>query len=158
MNAYVLGAPGSGKSALIDPLRKRIPGHLVLDWDFLMEPTGQLIGRSIRADRSAWPFYDALVKAVIEQFDDVPFVLLEVRTPDELPGWPIGACVLLDCADDVRVTRLGERLCGSDLAEAVEDGRSYRKLGLPVVDSTSQTIDEVAEELASMIGHLDCRR
>ena len=125
------------------------------DWDFLMEPAGQLIGRSIRADRSAWPFYDALVRAVLEQVGDMPVVLLGVRTPDELHGWPIGPWILLDCADDVRVTRLGERLGGSDLAEAIEDGQSYRELGLPVVDSTSRTIDEVAEELTSLIDHLE---
>jgi hypothetical protein len=120
-----------------------------------MEPAGQLIGRSIRADRSAWPFYDALVRAVLEQVGDMPVVLLGVRTPDELHGWPIGPWILLDCADDVRVTRLGERLGGSDLAEAIEDGQSYRELGLPVVDSTSRTIDEVAKELTSLIDHLE---
>jgi hypothetical protein len=90
--------------------------------------------------------------------DDVPVVVLGVRTPDELDGWPIRAWVLLDCADEVRATRLAERLTGSELAEALEDGQSYRKLGLRVVDSTSRMIDEVAEELASMIGDLDCRR
>jgi hypothetical protein len=120
-----------------------------------MEPAGQLVGKSIRADRSAWPYYDALVRAVLEQVDDVPVVLLGVRTPDELHGWPIGTWILLDCADDERVTRLGERLGGSELAEAIEDGQSYRKLGLPVVDSTSRTIDEVAEVLTSLIDHLD---
>jgi hypothetical protein len=120
-----------------------------------MEPAGQLIGKSIRADRSAWPFYDALVRAVLEQVDGVPVVLLGVRTLDELHGWPIGAWILLDCADDERVTRLGERLGGSDLAEAIKDGQSYRNLGLPVVDSTSRTIDEVAEVLTSLIDHLD---
>jgi hypothetical protein len=120
-----------------------------------MEPAGQLIGKSIRADRSAWPFYDALVRAVLEQVDGVPVVLLGVRTPDELHGWPIGAWILLDCADDERVTRLGERLGGSDLAEAIKDGQSYRNLGLPVVDSTSRTIAEVAEDLTSLIDHLD---
>jgi hypothetical protein len=120
-----------------------------------MEPAGQLIGKSIRADRSAWPFYDALVRAVLEHVDGVPLVLLGVRTPDELHGWPIGAWILLDCADDERVTRLGERLGGSDLAEAIKDGQSYRNLGLPVVDSTSRTIDEVAEVLTSLIDHLD---
>jgi hypothetical protein len=132
-----------------------LAGHLVVDWDFLMEPAGQLIGRSIRTDRSAWPFYDALVRAVLEQVNDVPVVLLGVRTPDELQGWPIGAWILLDCSDDVRVTRLGERLGASDIAEAIEDGQSYRKLGLPVIDSTSRTIDEVAEDLTSLIVHLD---
>jgi hypothetical protein len=121
-----------------------------------MQPAGQLIGRSIRADRSAWPFYDALVRAVLEQLsDDARFVLLGVRTPDELQGWPIGAWILLDCADDVRVTRLGERLGAADLVEAIENGQSYRKLGLPVVDSTSRTIDEVAEDLTSLIDHPD---
>jgi hypothetical protein len=135
-----------------------LAGSLVVDWDFLMEPAGQLIRKPIRADRPSWPFYDALVRTVVEELDNVPVVLLGVRTPDELHGWPIGAWILLDCADDVRVTRLAKRLSGSDLAEAVEDGQSYRKLGLPVVDSTSRTIDEVAEELASMVRHLDCGR
>jgi hypothetical protein len=129
----------------------------VVDWDFLMDHAGQLAGTSIRADRAAWPLYDALVREVIEQLGDLPVVLLGVRTPDELHGWPNGTWILLDCADDVRVTRLGERVGGSDVVEAVEDGQSYRKLGLPVVDSTSRTINEVAEELASLIGHLDCR-
>jgi hypothetical protein len=132
-----------------------LPGRLVVDWDFLMEPAGQLVGKSIKANRTAWPLYDALVRVVLEQLADVPVVLLGVRTPDELHGWPIGAWILLDCADEVRITRLGERLCGSDLAEAIEDGKSYRKLGLPVVDSTSRTIDEVAEDLTSLIDHLD---
>jgi hypothetical protein len=122
-----------------------------------MEPAEQRAGRSIPADRSAWRPYDALVRAVLERLDYVPVVLLGVRTPDELQGWPIGAWILLDCADDVRVTRLSERLSPSDLAEAVEDGQSYRRLGLPVVDSTLGTIDEVVEELASLIDDLERR-
>jgi hypothetical protein len=122
-----------------------------------MDRAGQLAGKSIRADRAAWPLYDALVREALEQLGDRSVVLLGVRTPDELRGWPIGRWILLDCADDVRLTRLGERLGGSNLAEAVEDSQNYRKLGLPVVDSTSRTIDEVAEDLASMIGHFDCR-
>jgi hypothetical protein len=150
VNAYVLGAPGSGKTALVGPLRARLPGHLVVDWDFLMEPAGQLAGRSIQANRSTWSHYDALVRAVLDQLG-VPLVLLGVRTPEELHGWPFGTWILLDCADETRVARLGERRNGAELAEAVEDGRRYRELGLPVVDSTSLAIEDVAEELVSLL-------
>jgi Mg-chelatase subunit ChlI len=44
---YVLGAPGSGKTAAVRPLASLLPDHVVLDWDAFMAPAAALAGRDI---------------------------------------------------------------------------------------------------------------
>ena len=50
MIIVVLGAPGSGKTTVIEPLAALLPRHVLLDWDAFMEPAAALAGRDIRAN------------------------------------------------------------------------------------------------------------
>jgi broad-specificity NMP kinase len=141
---YVLAAPGAGKTTVAEPLRALMPTHAVIDWDALMVPASTLVGRDVRSARETWPAYTAIVRAVIESLPNLSVVVLGVATPDELPGWPVDRWLLLDCSDEERRRRVGDRLTNDD----IEDARRYRTLGLPTVDSTGRTPDDVAEELA----------
>jgi hypothetical protein len=143
----VLGAPGSGKSTVKEPLAARLPGVAVLDWDAFMDPASALAGRAIRENPQTWPAYRQLIRAALDVLAPRPVVLLGVCTPAELPDWPIDAWVVLDCTDEERTRRLGRRAASASVCEAIEDAREYRSLGLPVVDSTGRTPEEVADHL-----------
>ncbi len=153
MISYVLGAAGSGKSTLVPLLRPLLPGHVVLDWDAFMDPAGMLAGRPIRESPRTWPAYRDLVRAIVQSLGAVPVVLFGVCTPDELPDWPNGRWILLDCADAER----GRRLAGGAtrgqgrLPAAIRDAAEYRCLGLPRYDTTGRPPGEAAAGLAGLI-------
>jgi shikimate kinase len=150
----VLGAPGSGKTTIAPELARLLPGHVVLDWDAFMKPAAALAGRSIREHPEAWPAYRDLVRTVIDSVAPLPVVLLGVCTPEELKDWRISAWVLLDCEDHERQRRLGGSADPERLREGVRDGRRYRKLGLPVIDTTGREPAAVAFELSALISSL----
>lgn len=148
---YVLGAPGSGKSAMLPDLRMRLPGWVVLDWDAWIEPAGRLAGRPISEHEELWQPYGELVRVGIEALASasVPVLLATVCTPTELAGWPAGKWLLLNCDDAQRAERLRER---GDDAEAVKestmDAAEYRALGLESFDTTRLGVAEVATAVA----------
>lgn len=74
--------------------------------------------------------------------------------PGELKDWPIDAWVLLDCADQERQRRLGENTDPQRQAVGIRDGREYRKLGLPVIDTTGRAPAAVASELVALVQSL----
>ncbi len=83
-----------------------------------------------------------------------PVCLFTVCTPDELEHWPQGRWTVLDCADEERTRRLADR--GEDenvIGESLADAAQYRALGLPSVDTTSRSINEVAQELAARLAN-----
>jgi broad-specificity NMP kinase len=147
----VIGAPGSGKSMVIQPLADRLRGWVVLDWDALMDPAAALAGRGIGEHPETWPAYRQLVRAVLDALTAVPVVLLGVCTPDELPGWPIDAWILLDCADAERERRILARADGTSVSEAKADAVEYRSLGLPAIDTAGRTPEDVADDLAELV-------
>lgn len=155
MITAVLGAPGSGKSTVVPLLAALLPTHAVLDWDAFMVPAAVLAGRTIMQHPDTWPAYRQLVRAVIAVMAHLPVVLLGVCTPDELRGWPIDAWVLLDCTDQERRRRLGRQAGPDRLQEAIHDAREYRALGLPVIDTTGHTPEEVAGDLARLVQRLE---
>jgi hypothetical protein len=156
MITSVLGAPGSGKSTIAPALAELLPASIVLDWDALMAPAAALAGREIRQHPETWSAYRRLVGTVIEAVSHRPVVLLGVCTPAELEGWPIDSWVLLDCADQERQRRLSEHLGADNVREAIGDGREYRSLGLPVIDTTDRTPAAVAAELARFVQRSGC--
>src|SRR5262245_57274106 len=117
-----------------------------------MDAASVLAGRDVRRSPATWPMYRSLVRAVVESIRPHAIVLLGVCTPTELSGWPIDVWVLLDCTDDQREERLG-RLARPESAAAIADGRQYRALDLPVIDTTDRTPQEVASALADLIAH-----
>jgi hypothetical protein len=150
----VLGAPASGKTTITPVLAGLLPGHAVVDWDAFMRPAAALAGREIPDNPGTWPAYRQLLHAVIGAIAHLPVVLLSVCMPDELNDWPIDAWVLLDCSELERRRRLGQHADPQRLADAIRDGREYRQLGLPVIDTTGRTPMAVATELARYIQSL----
>ena len=157
MITSVIGAPGCGKSIVIEPLSDRLPGWVVLDWDALMDPASALAGCGIMEHPETWPAYRQLVRVVLDALTAVPVVLLGVCTPDELPGWPIDAWILLDCADAERERRLLARADGASVSEAMADALEYRSLGLPAIDTSGRTPEDVAGDLAGPILSMQAR-
>jgi cytidylate kinase len=151
----VLGAPGSGKSTVAQLLAARLPAHVMLDWDAFMDPSAALAGREIRQSPDTWAAYRQLVRAVLDTMKHLPVVLLGVCTPTELAGWPIDAWVVLDCTDQERRGRLGQRSAPDDVEDAVRDASEYRALGLPALDTTGQPPDKVAADLANFVQRLE---
>jgi AAA domain len=147
----VLGAPGSGKTTVAPLLAERLPTHVVLDWDAFMVPATALAGREIRKSPETWPAYRDLLRAIVATVAHLPVVLLGVGTPEELHAWPINGWVLLDCADHERRRRLARYVEPDRVEEAVRDGREYRSLGLPVIDTTGRAPTAVAGELTQFV-------
>jgi aminoglycoside 6'-N-acetyltransferase len=152
---YVLGAPGSGKSAVAGPLASLMPDHVVLDWDAFMTPAAALAGGDVTQDPDAWPAYRQLIRAALETMAHLPVVVLGVCTPDELEGWPIDKWLLLDCTDEERRRRLHRQARPDRLAEGIDDAAEYRSLGLPAIDTTGHTAEEVAADLARFVQRLE---
>ena len=149
---YVLGAPGVGKTTALPLLPGRLPGWVVLDWDWLMPAAVGLTGRSISEHQELWAPYTELVRSVVAGLDPVPTLLTTVCTPAELDplqgGWPEGEWLLLDCDDEERVRRLrfrGEPEAG--VIAAVADAAEYRALGLSHVDTRDRSVAEVADAI-----------
>jgi thymidylate kinase len=158
MLVYLVGAPGSGKSTLVSHLRRRLADWVVLDWDFLLERSSTLAGSDIRDTPSLWATYDELVLAAVTEISDsgVNCTVAGVRTPSELPRWPINVWILLDCSDSIRSARLTADGRAADIYTAVSDAAKYRSLGLTTVD-TSAPPEDVARQLEELIGRADAR-
>jgi chloramphenicol 3-O-phosphotransferase len=114
-----------------------------------MPAAGALAGRDVRRSPDLWDAYRELVRSVIDILRSVPTVLLGVCTPDELRGWPEAQWILLDCEDDERRRRLAGR-SEEEVDGALVDARQYRRLHLPVLDTSARPVDEVARELAAL--------
>ena len=136
---------------MAQPLSALLAGPVVLDWDAFMAPAAALAGRDIRASRQTWPAYRELVQAIAATVATVPVVLFTVATPDELDGLTTRTWTLLDCSDEQRRQRLHADGRGNDCDSAIIDAREYRKLGLPVIDTTTQTPTLTAAELADFV-------
>lgn len=150
MITAVLGAPGSGKSTLARLIVPLLPAYLVLDWDLLMEPAAALAGCGIRQHPETWAAYRQLIGTVVGAVSHVPVVLFTVCTPEELPGWPIDAWLLLDCADSERRRRLSQNQSGHP-DDAVRDAHQYRALGLPAIDTTDRAPKQAARSIVQLV-------
>jgi len=158
MLVYLVGAPGSGKTTLAPYLRRRLAGWVVLDWDFLQEHSSTLAEADIRCSPSLWATYDDLVLAVVKEISSsgVDCAVVGVRTPSELPRWPVDVWILLDCPDSIRSDRLSLSGRASDIDAALSDAAKYRSLRLTTLD-TSAPPEDVARRLEELIGMADAR-
>lgn len=151
MLTMVLGAPGLGKTTVAPVLRWLLTDHVVVDWDDFMPAAAVLSGGDVQTSPDLWGPYRLLVRSIVgSMLPVVDVVVLGVSTPDELVVWPAASWVLLDCDDDERRGRLAGR-CAGDVDEAVADAMEYRRLGLPVVDSSGRAAEDVAAELATIV-------
>jgi hypothetical protein len=147
----VSGAPGSGKSTILAELLKTAAGTVVMDIDELLED-GQLLGVPIAVPEAApiWPAYRRMWQQIIDMPRRAghPVLLLSPNTPDEIPLPGATACLLLDCADDLRAERLRARGDSDRQIEAaLEDARHYRSL----FDTTLKTDDLEPPTIADQV-------
>jgi hypothetical protein len=158
MLVYLVGAPGSGKTALVPYLRHHLADWVVLDWDSLLEHASTLAGSDIRDTPSLWATYDDLVLDAVAEISDsgINCAVVGVRTPSELSRWPIDVWILLDSTDSVRSVRLSASGRAADIDKAISDAAKYRSLGLTTLD-TSQPPENVARQLEELIGMADAR-
>lgn len=105
----VVGASGSGKSAVLDPLKHELAGIAVHDFDEIGVPSNAMPSWRQRANEE-W------LRTIIARDAGASAVLLLGQTPlGELLATPstvkLGgiACCLLDCDDDTRRSRLAQR-------------------------------------------------
>jgi broad-specificity NMP kinase len=153
----LLGAPGAGKTTLLSHLRDNA-AFLVADMDEILED-GALLGVPVASDRGAshWPAYNRLWVRIISMMTRAghPVVLSAPVTPSEwdtavaeVGTVPPTGFVLLDCEDGVRTSRLAERgWSPARISDAVTDAAALRAFDLPVLDTTSRPVADVAAEL-----------
>lgn len=158
MLVYLLGAPGSGKTTLVSHLRRRLSDWVVLDWDFLLERSSTLAGSDIRDTPSLWATYDDLVLATVREISDsgINCAVVGVRTPSELPLWPIDLWILLDISDSIRSARLSAGGRAADIDPAISDAARYRSLGLTTLDMSASP-EDIARQVEELIGRADAR-
>jgi hypothetical protein len=159
MFVYVVGAPGSGKTALVPHLRLALSEWVVHDWDALLPPASSLTETDIRGAPSMWGQYDELVLAAVQEVtrSGVNCVVLGVRTPEELFDWPIDSWLLLDCPDTERQARLEADCRSADVPAALADAARYRELGLRTMVTSARPLRELADDLAATLGMDDAR-
>ena len=157
MPLFVLtGAPGSGKTASLVPLRQRLAGVVVVvDMDAFLHAGSALAGADLRYAAAHWPAYTRLCRQLVGAVVDsgVDCLLMTPLEPREVPGWPAGevAWAVLDCPDPVRRHRLAQRgMRPEEIDAAVHDAAALRRLTLPLIPSTG-TIPETAARIAAWV-------
>jgi AAA domain-containing protein len=154
----VTGASGSGKTAVLAPLARRLAGRCVaFDVDWLMDAASALSsGQPINwpAFRDAWL---AVAHGVAQS--GMPTVLLGPFIPghlQELPSrrWIAGIhFIVLDCPDELRRARISARppWRSRDIDEQVTFGQWLRDNITDRVDTSSGTPEDAAAAIAAWI-------
>ncbi|WP_203917599.1 hypothetical protein [Rugosimonospora africana] len=154
----VTGASCSGKTAVLDPLTRRLAGRCVtFDVDWLLDAVGTLSGDqpiNWPAFRDAWL---AVAHGVAQS--GMPTVLLGPLIPahlETLPGrrWIADIHFLtLDCPDELRRARINARprWRKRDIDEQVEFGRWLRDNIADRVDTSSGTPEDTAARVVAWI-------
>jgi predicted ABC-type ATPase len=155
----VTGASGSGKTAVLAPLARRLAGRCVtFDADLLIDAASALSG----GQPVNWPaFRDAwLAVAHGAAQSGMPTVLLGPFIPghlEELPSrrWIAGIhFIVLDCPDELRRARLSARppWRSRDIEEQIAFGRWLRHNITDRIDTSSGTPEDAAAAIAAWIG------
>ena len=157
------GAPGAGKSATLVELLGRRTDYLFFDVDWLADAGSRLSGRSIYEDASTWPAYRALWLDVLagvarngrQPVWFGPWNAADLAETNAADRWQV-EWLLLDCADDVRRTRLRRRpgWTAAMEDEAVEDAAQLRAEITVRVDTGTRTVGEVADAVLGWLAGL----
>jgi dephospho-CoA kinase len=169
---FLIGASGSGKTAVARRLEAaQLASIQICYFDSIGVPDVSDMIRDYgsgeewqRTKTREW------VAIISDQYLAANDVLLDGQTR---PSFIEEACsvsnissfdiLLLDCADDVRRARLAERGQPDLATERMMDWARYlrnecRRRSLPIVDTTNETIDDVASSIAQLMGrHVDLR-
>jgi predicted ABC-type ATPase len=154
----VTGASGSGKTAVLAPLARRLQGRCVtFDADLIMDAAGALSGGqpvNWPAFRDAWL---AVAHGVAQS--GMPTVLLGPFIPGHLQDLPARRWtgdihfLVLDCPDELRRTRISARPAwrSRDIEEQVEFGRWLRRNIDDRIDTSSGTPEDTAAAVAAWV-------
>jgi hypothetical protein len=151
----VFGSSAAGKTTAIDALRGRLDGVAIHDFDEIGVPSDADEAWR-RSANDQW-----LQRALAYQADGIDLLLagqtpygelLEAHSARSIDG--IAAC-LVDCDDATRIARLHERATALDVPRLLswaawlrDHAREHR---LPVLDTTSRSVGDVAADLADWI-------
>jgi hypothetical protein len=154
----VTGASGTGKSAIVDGLRVRLPGCEVLETDLILD----VAELGWETWRNTW-----LLVAYGLSLNGRSTVLCGSLLPEHLEGLPARPLVgpirfcNLDCPDEVLARRLRDRPLwrGWDEGRILEHQRFAARLRAhvtPSYDTSVLSVDEVADAVASWVtAHLN---
>ena len=159
----VTGAPGAGKSTVLEAFLRLDTGYIAFDIDWLAGTATELAGKDIYTDPSTWPPYGALwfeVLHAIHKNGRTP-VFFAPTDPDDIerygqPAWCDGiAWLLLDCDDGTRRGRLMQRPDWTDamVREALEDARVLRDAVDLHLDTGNLSPAEVAGRIQDWLVH-----
>lgn len=157
----VVGAPGVGKTTLLPALVRLGRGIVVMDQDELFED-GALLGLPItdpEAGPPIWPAYNRMWDRIIHIVRRAGHpVLLLSGTPspddasfDEDVDGPV-YWVLLDCADELRLSRLRARGWPTDwIDDAMSDAAQSRKRFPNVISTDVADADLIARRVLAWV-------
>jgi hypothetical protein len=159
----VAGAPGAGKSTVVEAWLAAESAYMIFDIDWLASPVSALIGSDLRQLPQAWPAYAQLwfevIHAALRNGQRIVFF-----TPNDpadflafaVPDWcdPLH-WLLLDCSDDIRRKRLSARQDWTEgqVDEALQDAAGLRRQLDTILDSSLLSVDET---LAGILAWLGC--
>ena len=149
----ICGASGSGKSTIVEPLRSRLPHHIIFDSD-------ALLGRWTDDWDAHFELVLRMTSAIAD--NDRHVVVSGSLLPERLDPLPsrdrLGEIVYidLDCSDEERRGRLAARPRWRNWnLERVEEANAFaaelRRAGNPIVDTSNRSVDEVADDVAAII-------
>ncbi len=165
--AIVTGAPGAGKSTVVETLQGLSHDVLVFDMDWLLPAASALAGKDVATEASTWPHYNGLWLAFLKmlQNNEQQALLFTPIDPDDLaaacspgqsatvstdgPNW-----LLLDCDDAIRRRRLAARPGWSEpmIAEALADAADLRSVIPTRIDTSHQNRYAVARQVLTWLG------
>ena len=165
----VTGASGAGKTAAVSSLdARKVPGVKCFFFDSIGVPTSEVMHRDYGGPEQwqAWATNQWL--AQLAALDEaVRVAVLDAQTrpstvfaaPDRDISW-YPSVVLFDCSPEVRAARLrGPRGQPELVTARMESWAAYLReqanvLGLPVIDTTDLTVDEVTALLEALVRRL----
>jgi len=166
----VTGAPGSGKSTTLNAFLELHSNYIAFDIDWLAEAASNLGDKDIYSNPSTWKPYGLLwfeVLHAVYKNGQTP-VFFTPNDPLDMqrygqPAWCSGIqWLLLDCDDQTRRERLGQRPNWTEamIAEAIADAHTLRQSVHQQVDTGLLSPKETAIKILDWLeqSHKDGRR